>query len=219
MVRNLSLRGKFALWISAVVVVSSLGLMFSIYLLSSRSLRAQVDEQMDNIVTKTAEELDLWIGSRERDAVNISELEALILACTEHKFGDAQQALIRVQARSPFYENVFLADANGKEFLDSVGGKSVGFDLTSVEGFRVNVDRARQGEAWFGDVMKSPATGRPVALLTAPVRSGNRIVGIRNAIELSDFSAGFVREVSHSRDGLSVHVRRVGDGPGASRRH
>ena len=148
---------------------------------------------MDNIVTKTAEELDLWIGSRERDAVNISELEALILACTEHKFGDAQQALIRVQARSPFYENVFLADANGKEFLDSVGGKSVGFDLTSVEGFRVNVDRARQGEAWFGDVMKSPATGRPVALLTAPVRSGNRIVGILGTpIELSDFSAGFV---------------------------
>jgi len=192
-VRNLSLRGRFAAWTSAVVIASSLGLMLSVYLVSSRALRSQADEELDRIVSKTAEELDLWIASRERDAVNIGELPSLTAACAGHKLAEAQQDLVRIQGRSPFYENVFLADANGKEFLDSIGGKSVGFDLTSVEGFRANVEHAKEGELWLGDVMKSPATGRPVALLTSPIRAGSRIAGILGTpIELSDFSASFV---------------------------
>jgi methyl-accepting chemotaxis protein len=167
--------------------------MSSVYLLTSRALKAQADEEMDRIVSKTAEQLDLWIGSRERDAVNLSELQSLAAACTDHKLAAAEQALVRIHRRSPFYENVFLADANGKEFLDSVGGKSVGFDLTSIEGFRPNVRHAQQGEVWVGDVMKSPATGRPVALITAPVSAGNRVVGILGTpIELSNFSDSFV---------------------------
>ena len=72
--KALSLRGRFALWTSAVVIVSGLGLMCSVYLVSSRALRTQTDEEMDRIAAKTAEELDLWIGSRERDAVNLRVL-------------------------------------------------------------------------------------------------------------------------------------------------
>ena len=148
---------------------------------------------MDRIVRKTTEELDLWIDSRERDAVNISELPALAVACTDHKLADAEQALVRIHGRSPFYENVFLADENGKLFLDALGGKAVGFELTSVEGYRVNLEHARQGELWLGDAMKSPATGKPVVLLTAPIMAGGRIAGILGtSIDLSEFSAGFV---------------------------
>jgi len=193
MAKTLSLRNRFAVWTSAIVIAASLGLMFSVYLVSSRALGAQADEEMDRIVTKTAEELDLWISSRERDAINLSELQPLVAACTDHKLAEAQQVLDRIQRRSSFYENVFLADANGKLFLDSIGGKSVGIDLMSMEGFRPNAEHARQGELWFGDVGKSPATGRPVALLTAPIKAGNQVVGILGTpIELSDFSSNFV---------------------------
>jgi len=202
MARTLSLRGRFAVWTSAVVIASTLGLMLSVYLVSSRALRAQADEEMDRIVTKTAEELDLWIGSRERDAVNISELRELVAACSEHKLADAEQALVRIQGRSPFYENVFLADTNGKLFLDSIGGKSVGIEIMSIEGFRANVEHTRQGEVWVGDVMKSPATGRPVALLTAPVKEGSQVVGILGTpIELSDFSASFLSKYRIQENG------------------
>ena len=74
MAKTLSLRGRFVVWTSAVVIASTLGLMVSVYLVSSRALKAQSGEEMDQIVAKTAEELDLWIDSRERDAVNLSEL-------------------------------------------------------------------------------------------------------------------------------------------------
>ena len=196
MQKTLSLRNRFALWISLVVIACGSGLMFSVYLVSSRLLKTQAGKEMNRIVDKTAEDLDIWIDNRARDAVNLSELESLAQACTTDKRADAQQALSRIQQRSPFYENVFLADANGKLFLDSIDGKSVGIDLMSSDDYRVNVEHSLRGEVWIGEVKKSPATGRAVVLITAPVRAGNRIVGMLGTpIELSNFSESFVSKV------------------------
>jgi methyl-accepting chemotaxis protein len=178
-----------------VIIAATVALTCTIYFVSSRALAAQAAEEMDGIANKTAEELDLWISSRERDAVNLSELQPFVAACRDRQLGEAQNALTGIQRRSPFYENVFLADQNGKLFLDSIGGKSVGIDLMSIEGFRVHVEHARNGEPWFGEGMKSPATGRPVALLTAPIRAGTQVVGILGTpIELSDFSDNFLKK-------------------------
>jgi len=191
--KSLSLRSRFAVWTSTVIVVSTLGLTYAVYSVSSHALTTQANENMEHIAASTAEALDLWLNSRERDALNLSELQPLVAACTDRKLAEAQEVLARIQSRSSFYENVFLADPNGKEFLDSVGGKSIGFDLMSMDGFRPNVEHARQGEVWVGEAMKSPATGRPVALLTAPIKVGNQFVGILGTpLELSDFSDTFV---------------------------
>jgi len=207
---SLSLSARFVLSASAVIVVTTLALTGTVYFISSRALTAQAHEEMDRIVGSTAGALDLWIASRERDAVNLSELGELVAACTDHKLAGAQPTLDRIQARSPFYENVFLADSNGKEFLDSVGGKSVGFDLAAVPEFRVNVDYARRGEVWVGEVMKSPATGRPVVLLTTPIRANGRLVGILGTpIELADFSDSFVRK---QRIGQTGYLYMIDDG-------
>jgi len=192
---RLSLRGKFAVWTSAVIVISTLGLTYAVYSVSGQILTAQANESLDRIVGSTAEALDLWLGSRERDAINLSELQPLIAACADHKLVEAQKALTRIHSRSSFYENVFLADQHDRIFLDSIGGKSIGVDLMSLESSRPNAEHARQGEAWVGEVMKSPATGRPVALVTAPIKVGSRLVGILGTpIELSDFSETFVQK-------------------------
>jgi methyl-accepting chemotaxis protein len=217
--RRLSLRGRFALWTSTVLVASTLGLTCAVYFVSSHALTAQADEELDRIANSTAEALDLWLSSRERDAVNLSELHSLVAACTHHKLAEAQQELTRIQGRSPFYENVFLADLKGKLFLDSIGGKSIGIDLMSLDHFRPNAEHARQGELWVGEVGKSPATGRPVTLLTAPIKEGNQVVGILGTpIELSDFSDSFVKPRHGWQNRLFVHVRRFRNHPGGSGR-
>ena len=178
-----------------MIVAATLGLTGTVYWVCSRTLTAQADEGLERIANSTVQTLDLWIGSRERDAVNFSELGPLVSACADHKLAEAQQTLTAIQRRSPFYEIVFLADENGKVFLDSMGGKAVGMDLMTMEGFRSNVEHARQGEVWVSEVSKSPTTGRPVALLTAPIRVGSRLVGLlATGIELSDFSNTFVKD-------------------------
>ena len=209
--RRLSLRGRFAAWTSAVVVVTTLALTYTVDSLSSSTINAQANDELNRIAASVSEALDLWLNSRQRDAVELSEREPLVAACTDRNLEEAQKLLDRIKDRSPFYENVFLADPNGKEFLDAVGGKSIGFELASVEGFRANVEHARQGEVWMSEVMKSPASGRPVALLTAPIQAGGQLVGILGTpIELSDFSDTFVKGRSIGKTGYVYMIDAAG---------
>jgi len=179
MAKTLPLRSRFAVWTSAVVIASSMGLMFSVYLVSSRALREQSDEEMEVIASKTTEQLDLWISSRERDAVNISELQPLVAGCSDHKLAEVQQALDRIQSRSPFYENVFPADTNGKLFLDSIGGKSVGIELMSIEGFRSHVEHAVRIQSSAFRVAEPVRRERLKSCTMTPISTSHAVRGPR----------------------------------------
>jgi methyl-accepting chemotaxis protein len=186
---QLGLRGKLMTWISLLLILVFATLIEEVARMTSGAVERQANDEMGRVVGKTAEELDNWLSSRERDAFNLSGIELFGAACQNKNVAEAEQALIAIHKRSPFYENVFLADVNGKELADSIGGKSVGFDLTSVDGFRSNVEHGRQKETWIGEVMKSPATGRAVLLITAPIIVGDKMVGLLGTpIELSFFS-------------------------------
>ncbi len=195
MTLRLGLRGKLVMWTTVVLVVCTTTLLVALNMVTSRALSAQSEAEMRGVVGKTVEALDLWLDSRERDVQTLSEMEVFAAACRGRRRSEAEQALTRVHQRSSFYENVFLADTSGKLFLDSIGGKSVGIDISSIEGYRINLERVREGRIWVGDAMKSPATGRPVSLITAPIRAGNEIVGmVGTPIELSAFSKEFINK-------------------------
>ena len=209
---KLSMRARFSVWTSIVIVVSIAGLSVALNSAIQRGITSIAHEGMERTVATTTEALDMWLSDRERDAVNLSELETLAAACTDHKqLPEAQTELDAIHNRTSFYENVFLAEPDGKEFLDAVGGKSIGFDLASVEGFRPNVEHAKRGEVWIGEAMKSPATGRPVALVTAPIRSGGKFVGILGApIDLADFSDKFVKNTRIGTTGYLFVIDATG---------
>ena len=82
------------------------------------------------------------------------------------------------------YENIFVADAKGKLILDSIGGKSVGIELSKHEDARKNLEKALAKKIWVADIWKSPATGRPVCLVTAPVIEGDTVIGESGALGL-----------------------------------
>lgn len=194
MTNQLGLRGRLVAWISLPLVLTFSALVVGVTLMTSRAMESQANDEMARVVDKTTEELDNWLASRERDAVNLSTLEVFAAALNGQRRAEAEQALVAIHKRSPFYENVFLADADGKEIADCLGGVSVGFDLMSVEGFRVNVEHGRQREPWLGEVMKSPATGRPVLLITAPILADGKMIGLLGTpIELGEFSDTYIK--------------------------
>jgi methyl-accepting chemotaxis protein len=191
---RLGLRGRLIAWISLVLFASGIALVTIVGVVSSSAILAQSSEDLERIVGKTAGELDQWIDSRERDAVNLSEWEVFAAACQGKRLPDAERALKRIHQHASFYENVFLADANGKLFLDSIDHKSVGIDISTIEGFRANLEHGRQKEIWFSEAMKSPATGRAVVLITAPILAGGRVAGLLGTpLELADFADTFLQ--------------------------
>src|SRR5579864_5578499 len=116
MMKHFGLRGRLVVWISLALVLTFSGLIAGVTWMISDALVSQANDEIALVLSKTVGELDNWLVNRQRDAVNLSALEVFVSACNNQKRAEAEQMLIAIQKRSPFYENVFLADSNGKLF-------------------------------------------------------------------------------------------------------
>ncbi|MCP4577291.1 MAG: methyl-accepting chemotaxis protein [Deltaproteobacteria bacterium] len=189
----MNFRNKLLFQIIPISIIAIAVITYFLYRTTSKSLLGQQDILMEQIVSKSLDELSMWLADRERDVVLFSENGVFKDACEGKRKSEAQNRLNLYQKQSPFNENIFLADKNGKIFMDSIGGKSVGVEIAKIPGYAINIQKAMEGSLWVGEVMKSPATGRPVALITAPIRMNDKIVGIMGSpVDLMNFSDQFL---------------------------
>ena len=199
---NTSLRAKF-LWIfTSLTVVTVAALMAVSFWVASRAVEYQMDSSMEATVHQSVIDLDAWMADRERDGQNFSEFEVFKAACHGQRTNEALARLMAFQKRSPEYENVLLADTNGVIFLDAIGGKSVGIAIGRNAASALGIQKAGQGQQWVSEAHASPATGRPVCLITTPIFEDGAFVGIAGtALELRAFSDSHVRDVKVGRTG------------------
>jgi methyl-accepting chemotaxis protein len=199
---KMNFRNKLLVTLLPIVVIIVGALTILSYESSSKTIISQQKAGMKQMVQKTLDELQMWIAEREREAVLFSENGVFQDACQGKRIEEAQARLNKYHKQSPVYENIFLADANGKLFLDSIGGKSVGVEINKIPGFKKNADKALQGQVWISDVMPSPATGRPVCLVTAPIKASGKFVGIMGTpVELMVFSDAFISKTKFGKTG------------------
>lgn len=199
---KMNFRNKLLLQIIPIAIIAIGALSFFFYRTASKSLLEQQEVLLEMIVSKSLDELKMWIEDRERDVILFSENGVFESACRGERKDQAQNRLNVYQKQSPFYENIFLADKNGKIFMDSIGGKSVGVEIAEIPGYAINVRKAHEGDVWVGDVMKSPATGRPVALITAPISMNKKFVGIMGGpVDLMNFSNQFLGQAKIGKTG------------------
>ena len=193
--RGMNFRKKLLVYIISVMVIVILVLGGVTYMLASRGIMNEEYKSMDQIVKKTTTEIDMWITDRERDVSLFAMNNVFKDACQGNNLKEAEASLIEYHKKSPIYENMFLADPTGKILLDSIGGKSVGLDVSKLDGVKINIEKAQRGEIWVDDARKSPATGRPTCLVTAPITSQGRLIGIMGTpVEVNNFSDTFVSQ-------------------------
>ena len=212
MLGTMNFRKKLLLTIIPIAILSIGVLIVISYIMASDGILTREYAMMKRLVQTTNNELKTWLNDRERDAVLFSENGLFQAASQGKRLEEAQEQLIKYHELSPSYENVFLADVNGKVFMDSIGGKSVGFEMVKIPGYKINVEKAEQGEVWTGNAMKSPATGRPVCLVTAPIKVRDQLVGIMGLpIELNVFSDEFISTVKIGKTGYMYLLDSAGN--------
>ena len=193
MATKMNFRNKLLVTLIPIVIITVGALTLLSYQTSSKALISQSQANMQQMVGKTLDELRMWISDREREVVVFSENGVFQDACQGKRVEEAQARLNKYHKESPMYENIFLADTNGKLFMDSIGGKSIGVEINKIPGFKKNGEKAREGQVWISDVMPSPATGRPVCLVTAPIKVSGQYVGIMGTpVELMVFSDAYI---------------------------
>ncbi len=177
------------LFIVAMVFASWMGISkFSSYAHTAE------EDRMGDVLQKTYTALDTWLEDREQDAYRFSNIPVFKDACRNRNRDKAQELIDVFMSSSEVYENIFLAHLEGDLFLahgyDAAKAK---IDISQIPIYARNVEMARQGKSWISAAGASPASGRPVVLITAPIYDKGVVVGIMGTpVELNSFSDAYI---------------------------
>lgn len=211
MFQKLSLRSKLLFIFIPLLIVSLSIVGFTSYSSARVKVLADSVENIKNITKNVIVELEVWIKDRQRDINLFSEDEVLLTAFSSNDLNKVRNKLEKLHSHSPIYENIFLATKDGVLFVDSIQGKSVGVELQNIPIYKPNVEAAKRGESFLSPVAKSPATGRPVALLTKPILKDDKLIGmIGTPIELNAFSEFFIDPIKFGESGYLTVVDAEG---------
>jgi methyl-accepting chemotaxis protein len=185
----MNIKNKLMLYVNAAVVAVFIVITLVLSGFISDKINSIQRNSTGSIVEGAESTINMWISDLESKAVAMAAQNSFVDACQGKDSKRAQKDMDFLFSASKYLENLFLADTNGKIYMDAINGKSVGVEFGKIPGYAANVVQAREGKTWVSDVMKSPATGRPVALLTAPIKEGGRVVGVLGSpIELQAYS-------------------------------
>lgn len=201
----MNLRIRLLLVLIPLTVFTIWGIAVFCYRTASRAIVSTQKSDLTAITVKTMGEFRNWTADKAHDAEIFSKDPVFIKACRGNHLAEAQKRLEYFHQISPFYDALFLADTEGKIFADSIGGKALGIEVAETAVYEINIRKTREGQIWVGDVGKSPLSGRPVSLITAPVTDGEKQIGILGTpIDLNDFSEKYIADFRLGQQGYLV---------------
>ena len=105
------------------------------------------------------------------------------------------------------YESIVLTDARGICFVDSIGGKTKGIDISERDYFKA----AKSGKAGVGKPVKSKLSGKPIAAAAAPIylKTGE-FAGMVTAVINIDFLVEKFAAVKVGNTGYAYLIDRTG---------
>ncbi len=193
---------KFLAALVPVILIAVFMMSYFAYSGSAEHLLKLEEERTLLLIDKTVEDINNWLDERMAQVKLFSQTELFVLASQDQEVDSARKLLERYHKTYPYYENIFVASPSGVILVDSIQGKSVGIDISKMPNYTINVQKAASGTAWQGEVFKSPATGRPVALLTAPIMSNGKLIGILGTpLEIQLLSKQLVSNIKIGKTG------------------
>jgi len=205
MKREIGLKEKLLLGIIPLIIIVIVIINGVFYKIASKVVINLHDEQAENFIRFVDKELDNWITQVKDDAVIISNADVVKKACSGQDIENARRFLSDAFNVKDIYENIFIADPEGKIFLAAVDKENAeGIDLMTLPPYKTNAQKSGSGQVWLSGVNKSPASGRPVVLLTVPIKKDGLVIGILGTpVELNNFSKEYIDMIKSGENGYA----------------
>ncbi|GBC61561.1 methyl-accepting chemotaxis protein [Desulfonema ishimotonii] len=199
----LSLRKRFLIpTLGILIIFLSTSNLFS-YLKSKDTFENLTNTQMTQTAASISTLIDTFIKGITLNFVYWSE-DATLAAVVQDILGEtvmdaANLLLQKIRNDYGYYEQVFVADMNGKIIAGSDSDAAV-----TVIAQDTAFTEAIGGKIFFSEVVKSAVTGNPVLTISSPLRMNEEIVGaILGIIDLNYFDNRFI---SSARIGTGGHA-------------
>jgi len=209
---EMTLKKRILITLIPAFIIIMAGTAFILVSIISDIVMEIEEDNVDVILQKTSDELDTWINGRIREIKIHAANPIFVNACLGKDLATARAELKRIMKLSPAFENVFLARPEGLLFEMAQGNAArLKINIGKIPVYKINQQNAIAGEIWIGSVQKSPVSGRPVVLITAPIYANGRIVGIMgNPIEVNYFSKASVTKSAKGKSRYMIMVDKTG---------
>jgi len=207
----MTFRAKLLATILPTAVIIVLIVASSCYWISSKALVENKSRGMLQLTEQLISDIDLRVEDYLRQASLFARNGIFREACQGRDLEKARAQLEEFHKLSPIYEAMFLAHPDGRIFLDSIGGRAIGINISELPEYRVNAEKSRQGQVCLGGVHASPASGRPVSLITAPILVDGEVVGIMGTpLELNVLSDAMLKGIKIGKTGYVALTDKAG---------
>jgi len=198
----MSLKLILPVTLSAMIVVLVGVISFIAYKTSYSSLEKVYLDQLSSTSKDIARQMDQFYSQQEKNAGFLAKNAAIIDAAKTGKYDAATRVLKSFLDEQGIYENIFISTANSDPAIvaDGLGGKSIGTHFGSQ--YADNVKNTLNKQVWVSNPMKSPVTGLPVVLVSAPIMDGDTVVGILGLpFDVGSFSNTLVKDAKIGKTG------------------
>ncbi len=168
-------------------------------------------EELKNFTKSIDEQVDYFYRDNLNEAQFLARLEVVKSAVRSGKTDQATALMKDVFSEKKLYENAFISTAEeDSRIVAAALDVAVGQRWRSPA-FDANIGNALAGKAWASEPTKSPSTGLPVVLVTAPIMDGGRVIGILGLpLDLGGFAQRLVTKVAIGKTGFPIIIDRSG---------
>ena len=202
---NLSLKNKILLPVLALII-AGMGISTAVSYFQARdTVENELNKELTQITQSAVNALATWISDRRMDISNWSGEEIYVKAMTKGLMGksakrSASGRMAHLKDAYTYYSNIFLADKEGS-IIAASNPEAVG-EISVAD--RDYFGQSMQGANAISQVIKSRATGKPVFVISSPVKRQDEIQGVLLATVLLDsFSSKFIDSIQIGEKGYA----------------
>ena len=188
--------------ILSVIVAAVIVVVFSIFVFVVRTTVIQLAEdsytnQLLNFNKSIERQLVTFFDTQVRNVKFLAKNPTLVRAMQTADYGDANKFLKDYFVEGQVYEEVFISTPEQNSLILASGStRSTGIRWGNIPIYRENSAAAIKGEVHVGSVGKSPASGLPVILVTAPIIVNNQVIGIVGLpVDVGKYSGNIVNNI------------------------
>ena len=192
---KLNVRNKILVSILPVFILALVVSGIIAYTVSSSIIIATEFKNMDTLVKGLNREIDSWLATQEMAIQVLSWDQDIITAASGGNSDALLGKLKKFSGEIGECENIFIATLDAK-VTHSAEAKAIGMDLNLTKKYQENLQKSKNGELWISQPVESMATGKPVILITFPIKSENKVIAILGAtISVTEFSEKIVAPI------------------------
>jgi methyl-accepting chemotaxis protein len=209
--RIVSLRVVLSLIIGLIIVVLTASICMIAYLSAYNGGKGIYLDELQSFAKDIDGQVDAFYQDNLNEARFLAGLEVVKTAARGGKTDQATALVKGIFAEKKLYENAFVSTAEqDTRIMAAALDVAIGQKWRSPA-FEANISNALGGKAWASEPTKSPSTGLPVVLITAPIMDGGRVIGIFGLpIDLGTFAQRIVTKVAIGKTGFPVITNRAG---------